>query len=192
MFNITTSYDFLMKLEADFEDFERAPHSARLALSCALTAYHLHEWVWGDWLKADSVRQSALGIVGRRSGDKRVGFLQFIERACPWFLTIQEVATGAKHFCEPSFETLHVAAVPFMFDEPRAGFDEGAFDGPLPYNPDAPENGRLLLDYGPDTEPHRYYPVLTIFDAVVRFWREFFARYHPDEHVRASIRDWRV
>jgi hypothetical protein len=181
-----------MKLEADFEDFEKAPHSARIALSCALSAYHLHEWVWGDWLKSNSALQRALGIESRASKDRRLGFLKFIEGACPWFLTIQEIATGAKHFCRPSFETLQVGAVPFIFDIPNAGFDEGAFDGPLPYDRDMAYNGRLLLDYGPGADSHRYYPVLTIFDAVVRFWREFFARYHPDLDVRERIRDWRL
>ena len=192
MFNIVTSYDFLLKLEADFEDFEQAPHSARSALNCALSAYHLYEWVWGDWLKADSTCQKILGIAGKSAKERRVGFLKFIVRACPWFLTIQEIATGAKHFCQPSFETLRVGSVPFMLDVQRAGLDEGSFDGPLPFDSTYPENGRLLLDYGSGTDPHRFYPALTIFDAVIRFWREFFARYHPEANVRSDIRDWRI
>jgi hypothetical protein len=46
MFGMTTSRDFLWKLEADFDDFMKEPRSARLAVNCALTAYHLHDWVW--------------------------------------------------------------------------------------------------------------------------------------------------
>ena len=42
MFDIITSRDFLAKLEADFADFEKEPGSARLALNCAITGYHLH------------------------------------------------------------------------------------------------------------------------------------------------------
>jgi hypothetical protein len=37
MFDIITSHDFLEKLEADFDDLMREPHSARLALNCC---YH--------------------------------------------------------------------------------------------------------------------------------------------------------
>jgi len=50
---------YLAKLEADFADFMKERGSERLALNCAVTAYHLHEWVWHDWLKnADlSLRQ---------------------------------------------------------------------------------------------------------------------------------------
>ena len=48
MFDIITSRDFLAKLEADFEDYERNPQSARHAVNCVITAYHIHEWVWGD------------------------------------------------------------------------------------------------------------------------------------------------
>jgi hypothetical protein len=48
MFDIITSRDFLAKLEADWDDFMKEPHSARLALNCAITAFHLHEWVIGS------------------------------------------------------------------------------------------------------------------------------------------------
>jgi hypothetical protein len=53
MFDITTCRDFHRKLKADSEDFAKEQDSGRLALNCIITAYHLHEWVWGDWLKTD-------------------------------------------------------------------------------------------------------------------------------------------
>jgi hypothetical protein len=90
MFDMTTSRDFLWKLEADFDDFVEEPHSPRLAVNCALTAYHLHEWVWGDWLKTDYATWKRLGIRDKES------FLTWIDRACPWFSTIQELANGTK------------------------------------------------------------------------------------------------
>jgi len=51
MFDIKTADDFYAVLVADFDDFMDEPHSGRRALHCAITAYHLHEWVWGDWLR---------------------------------------------------------------------------------------------------------------------------------------------
>jgi hypothetical protein len=45
MFDIITSRDFLGKLEADYKDFKAQSDSARYALNCIITAYHLHVWV---------------------------------------------------------------------------------------------------------------------------------------------------
>jgi hypothetical protein len=53
MFDIKTSRDFYEKLLDDCYDFQQDESSARLAINCAITAYHMHEWVWGDWLKTD-------------------------------------------------------------------------------------------------------------------------------------------
>ena len=181
MFDIVTSRDFLSKLEADFADFENEPHSTRLAVNCALTAYHLHEWVWGDWLKARKVFKT------------KDDFLAWIDSACPWFETIQELANGAKHFrASEQFKTERVGAPPFMFDELGAGFDEGAWDGPMPYVAESHGNGYLLIDYGEGIGPHRWKTAAALLDVVVRFWREFFARYHPDAEARAEIREWRL
>jgi hypothetical protein len=124
MFTIGTSRDFLWKLEADFDDFMKEPYSTRLAVNCALTAYHLHEWVWGDWLKTDYATWKTLRIRDKES------FLTWIDKACPWF------STG--------------------------------------------------------TGPHRWQTAGALIDAVVRFWREFFFRYHPDPDVRLEVREYQL
>jgi len=51
-FGITTARDFLNKLVEEQRDFE-ASHclSARHAINAVMTAYHLHEWVWGEFVK---------------------------------------------------------------------------------------------------------------------------------------------
>ncbi len=43
MFDVQTAEDFYGVLVADFDDFMAEPHSARRALHCAITAYHLYE-----------------------------------------------------------------------------------------------------------------------------------------------------
>jgi hypothetical protein len=173
MFGITTSRDFLAKLEADFDDFTKEPHSARLALNCAITAYHLHEWVWGDWLKTDFVTWKALGIRDKET------FLGWIDKVCPPFSTIQQLTNGTKHFGPvQQFKTERVGAPPFMFDDRGAGFDVGVFDGPMPYEAAKHGNGYLLIDYGDGAGSHRWRTAVALLDDVVRFWQEFFARYH--------------
>ena len=42
-FDIVTCQDFHAKLTADFDDFAKEEDSGRVALNCAITAYHLHE-----------------------------------------------------------------------------------------------------------------------------------------------------
>jgi hypothetical protein len=92
MFDIITSRDFLAKLEADLDEFMKETHSTRLPLNCAMTAYHLHEWVRGDWLKTDHATWKALKIRDKDS------FIACIETACPGFTTIQQLTNGTKHF----------------------------------------------------------------------------------------------
>jgi hypothetical protein len=204
MFDITTSWDFFQKLEADFDDYMKEPHSARLALNCAITAYHLCEWVWGDWLNTDYATWQQLKIRDLES------FKRWIFDVCPWFDTIENLANGAKHFRTLHFTTARVGAPPFMLDEPLAGFDEGAWDEPMPLaaiNENALDDeasdevvpfvahdgkGYLLIDYGPGTGPHRWKTALALLHVVLRFWRHFLAQYHPDLQKRAKVRDWRL
>jgi len=189
MFDITTSRDFLAKLEADFDDFMKEPHSTRLALNCAITAYHLHEWVWGDWLKGNPEIQKAMGI----AGSDRKAFLRWIAKACVWFEPIQSLANGTKHFrSQASFQTIRVGASPFMLDELGAGLDEGAWDEPMPFVAESQSTGYLLIDYGAGAGEHRWKTAAALLDVVVRFWREIFARFHPDPEVRVQIREWRL
>jgi hypothetical protein len=48
-FGVTTAKEFLEKLHEEQADFV-ASHclSTRHALNAIITAYHLHEWVWGE------------------------------------------------------------------------------------------------------------------------------------------------
>ena len=90
MFGMTTSRDFLWKLEA-LDDFMKEPRSARLAVNCALTAYHLHDWVWREWLKNDKTTRQALG-----TGKHKREFLAWIDRACPMVHLDPGVGDGRK------------------------------------------------------------------------------------------------
>lgn len=172
MFSIDTSRDFLAKLEADFAVYANEPGSGRLALNCAMTAYHMYEWVWGDWLKTDYKTWKALDI----RDDKT--FLAWIDRACPWFPVVQGLTNGAKHFIRnQQFQAVRVSRPPFMWDTPGCGFGEGCWNGPMPYVTDGTEF--LLFDFGPEAGEHRWMPAAMLLEAVVRFWREFFEQYAP-------------
>ncbi|WP_234050991.1 MULTISPECIES: hypothetical protein [unclassified Xanthobacter] len=181
MFDIRTARDFLDKLEADFADYQKEPASARLALNCAITAFHLHEWVWGDWLKKGHATCKALKIKEKKD------FLRWIDTACVWFPTIQELTNGAKHFGHPkSFDSHRASSAPFLFDNAEAALDEGNSDDPRPF---VTGEEYLLIDFGPDAAEYRWQPASRLFNAVVRFWRQFFAQYAPPEQ-RQDLGDW--
>ena len=68
------------------------PNSARHALNCIITAYHLHEWVWGDWLKTDHATWAKLGIRDKET------FAGWLTSHWPGFVTMRDLANGAKNF----------------------------------------------------------------------------------------------
>jgi hypothetical protein len=158
MFDITTCRDFHRKLKADSEDFAKEQDSGRLALNCIITAYHLHEWVWGDWLKTDYAAWKQLRIKDKDS------FVAWIERECPAFTTVQDLANGAKHFIrKQEVETRRVA-----------GYGMGPY-GIGPFG-----GSYLLIDYGADAGDQRYKTAKDLIDAVADFWSAFFQRYLPE------------
>ena len=128
MFDITTSHDFYTMLVEDFDDYMAEPHSTRRALHCVIAAYHLREWVWRDWLEKDLEIQKELGVRDKEAFDS------WVNRKCVWFQNIRDLANGTKHFLpDQGFETMRVLAAPFAFDQLEAGFDQGTFDHPIPY-----------------------------------------------------------
>lgn len=163
MFDIQTAKDFLQKLLDDHADFKKQPDSARLALNCALTAYHMHEWVWGDWLKTDYEVWRVLGIKDKKS------FLAWIERTHPWFQLVQALADGTKHFTRQLSNSVHRVR----------GYGQGPYGvGPFgrPY---------LLLDYGESAGEHRWQTAEQLLDGVVDFWTRFFTAYHPSNRKQS-------
>jgi hypothetical protein len=151
VFDIITSQEFLTKLEANYADFKAQPDSTRHALNCIMTAYHLHEWVWGDWLKTDYETWQKIG--GIRDRDS---FKVRLSQLWSGMTVMKELTNGAKHFRTGSVETERIA-----------GFGSGPFGiGPFgkPY---------LLIDYGVDAVP-RYQTAEQLIDDAVTFWRNFF------------------
>jgi len=164
MFDITSSKDFYRKLVADYDDFMSDQTSSRLAMNCIITAYHLHEWVWGDWVKGDKALQGVLGVSDKKS------FVAWIDGVMPWFSVVQTMANGTKHFIRNSgIETARIS-----------GYGQGPY-GVGPYG-----QGYLLIDYGEAAGNLRYQPAAHLLEAIVRFWRDFFRAYHPDKDIPVS------
>jgi hypothetical protein len=98
-FGIETARDLLEKLEQEIAD-SRASNclSERHALNAVWTAYHMHEWVWGDLLKSDRTIQQALGLSPSRARAKKGDFLTYLDKTFPAFPDAQALTNAAKHF----------------------------------------------------------------------------------------------
>jgi hypothetical protein len=156
MFDVKTSRDFYAKLLEDFADMQDDPTSARLAINCAITAYHMHEWVWGDWLKSDYATWKKLAIRDRDT------FLAWLDKNEPWFKLMQDICNGSKHFDRKTSEQTKVTG---GFDS--GGFDEAAFD-----------TQHLEIEVEVDGKKG-WVLAETVIEEVVKFWRDFLEEYSP-------------
>lgn len=108
-FGITTARDFLNKLIEDQRDFE-ASHcqSARHAINAIMTAYHLHEWVWCEFVEPRSNLRLDFCIDARRKklAEKRKqkevspcsAFFDYLKEQCSALEDARKVTNGTKHF----------------------------------------------------------------------------------------------
>lgn len=158
IFGIRTAWDFLQKLEGDYADFLKQPDSARLALNCVMTAYHLHEWVWLDCLKPDAQRRLQIGLATK----DRPEFRRWLGTNWSDFKTIEELTNGTKH-CGGWDGPMEANRV--------SGFGRGPY-GVGPYG-----ISYLLVDLGEDCGGRRWQPVVELLESALLFWRTFFQRY---------------
>jgi len=164
VFDIKNSRDFLGKLLDDFADFQRDQSSARVAINCAITAYHMHEWVWGDWLKTDYPTWARLGIRDKDS------FLGWIDAHEPFFRIMQDITNGSKHFDHKVSQQTQVSG----------GFDSGAFDHA------AFDTTRLEIEVEGPGGTKNWIEAIILIESVVRFWRDFFRDCGPSPELPAS------
>jgi hypothetical protein len=163
MFDIENSFDFYRMLVADFDDLMSDKQSARKAIHCAITANHLPEWVWHDWLRRNDEVKHALGITNRASYFAHLN--NFV-----WLGILKEIANGSKHFERQSFNTQHVRSY-----------------GAGPYGIGPYGHGYLLIDLGEGAgEDQRYLSAISLIEVCVRFWRDFFRLHRPDIFLEHS------
>jgi hypothetical protein len=105
------STGFLAKLIDEQRDFETSHClSARHAINAVMTAHHLHEWVWGEFVELRRDLQELFCINARRerlSKDRGrkisdvspcSAFFDYIQEQCFSFADARNLTNGAKHF----------------------------------------------------------------------------------------------
>ena len=185
MFDIENSANYYEMLVADFDEFVAEPQSARKAIHCAITTYHMADWVWHDWLRHDDVTKKSLSITNENS------FYAYLKR-CIWMTVLHEIANGSKHFKRQSLKTQLVR-----------GYGSGPYNvGPYGYayllidlggeEIEAEEDMQELDEFGEpvdgpmDGGDQRYLPAGTLLEVCVRFWRDFFIMHRPDLSLKHS------
>ncbi len=155
MFDINNSRDFYQKLLEEFDDCIGQQASARHAMNCAITAHHMADWVWGDFVKGDAALKAKLGI------KKKDDFMAWISKTNIWYDLVQAISNGSKHFIRENAQgTVKVE-----------GFGMGGFgQGPVGMS--------YLAIQVSETDPKNL-PIAHLLEVVVRFWRDFLRLYSP-------------
>jgi hypothetical protein len=151
-FGITNAKQFLGKLHDDQKDFI-ASHclSARHALNAIITAHHLHEWVWREWLQTRHDLRKEWGVNCKEDFHKYLSG----DQLCPALEDARQITNGTKHFKNKIETGRHQGAFQ------RGVFQDGAFD--VSY---------LWIDRNGKQQRAEDF-----IDELVTFWDRFFAQY---------------
>lgn len=84
-FEIKNSKDFLDKLKKDFKDYLGSDNSSRLAINCAMTSWHLTEWIYHEYNFNKKFKK-----------DKY--YKNHIKELCPSLQIMHDISNGSKHY----------------------------------------------------------------------------------------------
>jgi hypothetical protein len=161
---ITNSIQLYAKLVQEFDDFYDDQGSSRHAMNFVITAYHLVEWVWKDFLSADKAKQQELGVASITE------FNAYIANNSIWTAQMGDLANGSKHFQQKGL--------------PIHKYEQGTFGtasfGELAFNE---VRVTLMVDMGKLEGRAYFVPASYLFEAVMRFWRDFFRLHGPYEAI---------
>jgi hypothetical protein len=86
-FNIRTSKEFLAKLREDYDELLVNKLSSRIALNCAMTSWHLSDWIFHEYESPNDP-----------SYEKLKKFQRALKSKCPSLQVMHDLANGTKHF----------------------------------------------------------------------------------------------
>lgn len=118
-FGIKTAAHFLQKLRDEQADFVKSNClSERHALNAVMTAYHLHEWVWGEFAKT----RPDLHLAWALRPANYSGFKSYVFAECRPFADATALTNRTKHFGGQTATGKHAGSFQ------RGAFQEDAFD----------------------------------------------------------------
>ena len=93
-FNIKSSSDFFKKFVEDYEEFVDNRTSSRLAINCAMTAWHLVDWTYKEFE----------ALLKPQFSDFR-SYQDGLKSLCPDLKIMQDITNGTKHFAITQYES---------------------------------------------------------------------------------------
>jgi hypothetical protein len=128
-FAIKTAHDLFCKLKRECAAFQGSTTDSDLAWNCAVTAWHLREWLWKERL---SVTPGAdLTLFGQAFTSEQ-GYQTELNRRCPKYKFLRDVCNGSKHFdlSNPgpvNATTVRPGAMPGAMKFGETAFGEGSY-----------------------------------------------------------------
>jgi hypothetical protein len=83
-FEIKNSKDFLDKLKKDFKDYLDSNNYSRMAINCAMTSWHLTEWIYHEY--------------NFNKKFKKNNYQKHIKKLCPSLQIMHDISNGSKHY----------------------------------------------------------------------------------------------
>lgn len=157
MLEIVKSSEFLRDVvECDYKEAGQAPESVRHAFHFMISLFSLRDWVWHEFSRDPS------WAYGRKLSD----FQQVLEKKCPEFAIVSDLANSAKHFELRNSKTGKITGARLVRISGGDGFSGfGALgEGPLGSAP------MVEVEHGNDRRP-----VFWVGEKVLFMWRELFA-----------------
>lgn len=149
---LNSSEDLFQKLLSDFDEFSRNLAFTYKAMDCALSAWHLTDWVYNEW------KRSTYGHHGdsKGLGDMRDNFYL----SCPTLKVMHDITNGSKHLeLKPGREKSNMAQSHTSFEDRVAPTISETFG-----------DDWLLIDFQDGTEETMY----VLVSEAVEFWRSYF------------------
>ncbi len=94
-FEIATAHDLYCKLKREHTKYQASPTDSDLAWNCAVTAWHLREWVWEERLSSNVGED--MKLFGVRF-DTEQAYNTELNQRCPKYKLLRDVCNGSKHF----------------------------------------------------------------------------------------------
>lgn len=99
-FEIKNSKDLFNKLMEEYSDFDTQYLNPRFAVNCAITTWHLTDWIYHEFYKdddrfQDSIKEDKRGCIKVISG--LLKYQQYVLKLCPELGYMRLITNGIKH-----------------------------------------------------------------------------------------------
>jgi hypothetical protein len=99
-FEFKNSKSLYNNLIEEFEDFKKEPTKSRFAMNCVINSWHLTDWTYQEFFKADPNYQDSISIDKKGVNIIITGILKYQQKVikdCKEFEYMRLITNGTKH-----------------------------------------------------------------------------------------------